>query len=123
MCIFIISFMGCSTVLVLQPVKIQKGVIYVRKDDWFMDNGVLTLSGIEFTDSEVSLVKEIAEMYPKLTRAELIETICENMVIFSPGGRGKKHLCTKLLERLEADGVIKLKHRKNRKPRKTKDKK
>lgn len=88
-----------------------------------MDNGVLTLSGIEFTDSEVSLVKEIAEMYPKLTRAELIETICENMVIFSPGGRGKKHLCTKLLERLEADGVIKLKHRKNRKPRKTKDKK
>lgn len=80
-----------------------------------MDNVVLTLSGREFKDSEINLVKEIVEMYPWLTRAELIETICENMDLFTPRGRGKKQLCTKLLEKLEEDRVIILKQRKSRK--------
>lgn len=88
-----------------------------------MDNVVLTLSGREFKNSEISLVKEMVEMYPWLTRAEIIETICENMDMFTPEGRGKKQLCTKLLEKLEEDGEIKLKHRKNRKQKKTEDKK
>lgn len=88
-----------------------------------MDNDVLTFSGRAFKNSEISLVKEIAEMYPRLTRAELIETICENMDMFTSEGRDKKHLCTKLLERLEEDGVINLKHRKSRKQKNSKDKK
>lgn len=83
-----------------------------------MDNVVLTLSGREFKDSEISLVKEIVEMYPWLTRTELIETICENMDLFTPGGRGKKQLCIKLLENLEEDGAITLKQGKRRKAKK-----
>lgn len=83
-----------------------------------MDNVALTLSGREFNNSEISLVKEIVEMYPWLTRTELIETICENMDLFTPGGRGNKQLCAKLLEKLEEDGEITLKQGKSRKTKK-----
>lgn len=83
-----------------------------------MDNVVLALSGREFKDSEIRLIKEIVEMFPWLTRSELIETICENMDLFTPGGRGKKQLCSKLLQQLEEDGAIALKYGRSKKERK-----
>jgi len=39
----------------------------------------MTLSGRDFTKSELKLIKEIVELYPKLSRAELSKTICENI--------------------------------------------
>lgn len=79
-----------------------------------MDNVALALSGRDFKDSELRLVKEIVEMYPLLTRIELVETICENMELFTQSNKDKKQFCIKLLEKLEEDGVITLKQRKSR---------
>ncbi len=64
-------------------------------------------------------IKDIVTMFPKLTRNELANTICELFEWKRPTGKLKTIECRQFLERLEAKRVIKLpackEHNRNRK--------
>ena len=60
-----------------------------------------TLVGREFSVKELRLIKEIVELYPGLSRAELSKTICENICWQSPNGTNKHNSCLRALEKLE----------------------
>ncbi|MDK2897373.1 MAG: hypothetical protein PWP04_1493 [Candidatus Atribacteria bacterium] len=50
----------------------------------------------------------MVRMFPKLSRAELAKTICENLAWVTPTGQHKLDSCTKLLEKFEAQGFVSL---------------
>ena len=66
------------------------------------------LGGRYFTKEELGLIKEIVELYPGLSQNELAKTICENLLWFEPNGKYKTESCLGILEKLEAQGEIKL---------------
>lgn len=70
--------------------------------------GPMILVGRDFTRSELELIKEIVELYPKLSRLELSKTICENISWQSPNGKNKHDSCLRVLEKLEDVGYLKL---------------
>lgn len=67
-----------------------------------------TLAGRDFSVKELMLIKEIVELYPRLSRKELSQTICENISWQAPNGMNKHNSCMRALEKLEAQGHIKL---------------
>ncbi len=67
-----------------------------------------TLAGRDLTVKELRLIKEIVELYPGLSRLELSQTICENISWQAPNGTNKHNSCLRALEKLEAQGYIKL---------------
>jgi len=66
------------------------------------------LCGRYFTLQELLEIQEMARMFPKLSRAELAKTICENLDWVTPAGRYKTASCLQLLEKLEGQGLIAL---------------
>ncbi len=72
-----------------------------------LDNSVL-LSGRYFTLQELLEVQETVRMFPKLSRAELAKTICENLEWVTAAGKYKNLSCLQLLEKLESQGLIEL---------------
>ena len=70
-----------------------------------LDNSVL-LNGRYFNLQELLEVQETVRMFPKLSRAELAKTICENLEWVTPVGQYKTHSCLQLLEKLESQGLI-----------------
>jgi len=72
-----------------------------------LDNSVL-LSGRYFTLQELLEVQETVRMFPKLSRAELAKTICENLEWVNAVGKYKNLSCLQLLEKLENQGLIEL---------------
>ena len=74
----------------------------------------------EFTKKEIEDICEIVAMFPKLSRTELMQTICENLEWYTATGRNKLESCNLLLERLERAGILHLPEK--RKIRSGKDK-
>jgi len=70
--------------------------------------GPMILMGRDFTSRELEFIKEIVELYPKLSRAELSKTICENISWQAPNGKNKHNSCLRALEKLEDEGYLKL---------------
>ncbi len=68
----------------------------------------LSQSGRDITPQEVVDIQEMLDMFWRLSRTELAQTICENMGWFSASGKNKADACIKLLEKLEKQGVINL---------------
>jgi hypothetical protein len=58
--------------------------------------------------NQVSEIVEIIDTFPKLTRAELANTICELFSWKRPTGKLKTVECRQFLERLDAKGIIRL---------------
>ena len=67
-----------------------------------------TFSGRRFTRTQLAQVKETVAMFPRLSRHELAQTLCEHLQWFSPNKTNKVMSCLKLLEELEEQGIIKL---------------
>jgi hypothetical protein len=66
------------------------------------------LCGRYFTLQELLEIRETARMFPKLSRAELANTLCENLDWVTPTGKYKTASCLQLLEKLEGQGLIDL---------------
>ncbi|MBS4032662.1 MAG: DUF4338 domain-containing protein [Clostridiales bacterium] len=72
------------------------------------DNATVLLFGREFTALDLWIVTETVRRFPKLSRTELANTICENLQWVAPNGRNKVESCIQLLERLNSEGKIRL---------------
>jgi hypothetical protein len=68
----------------------------------------VTFCGRTFTTSEVELMRTMAHDYAGLGVTEIARTVCELLEWKRPNGRLKNHECRQLLERLEAEGLLKL---------------
>lgn len=66
------------------------------------------LCGREFTLQELLEIQETVRMFPKLSRQELANTLCENLEWLTPTGKYKTESCLELLGKLEAKGLIQL---------------
>lgn len=60
------------------------------------------------TTEEIKEIIATIETFPRLSISTLTETICEHLNWFTATGTYKKDACLKLLEKLEAKGVLKL---------------
>ena len=77
-----------------------------------------TFSGRRFTRRQITAVQRTVAMFPKLSRKELAETICEHLGWHTPGGANRVAAALSMLQRLELAGVLKLppKREGNRRP-------
>ena len=77
-----------------------------------MDNtsnkDTILLSGRDFTAQDLWIVTETVRRFPKLSRRELAQTICENLSWVTPNGRNKIKSCMQLLEKLHTEGKVNL---------------
>jgi len=64
--------------------------------------------GRTFAVEELELMRQIASEFASLGVTEIARTICELLEWKRPGGGLKNHECRQLLERLQADGFLKL---------------
>ncbi len=64
------------------------------------------LYGRYFSEEDLWVVRETVRRFPKLSRLELANTICENLEWVAPNGKYKLDGCRRLLEKLAADGEI-----------------
>jgi hypothetical protein len=60
----------------------------------------------EFTAKDIALIQEVTKNFPKLTRQELANTICEHLDWVSPSGGLKATGCLRLLERLAEQQLL-----------------
>lgn len=68
----------------------------------------LTFCGRTFRTSELELMRQIAREFSGLGMTEIARTICELLEWTRPSGGLKNHECRQLLERLQAEGFLKL---------------
>lgn len=68
----------------------------------------VTFCGRTFTAQEVELMRGVAQECPGLGVTEIARTVCELLEWKRPNGRLKNHECRQLLERLAAEGVLRL---------------
>lgn len=68
----------------------------------------LTFSGRTFSVAELRLIQTVSAECTALGRTEIARTLCELLAWMRPTGRLKHHECRRLLERLEAGGVVTL---------------
>jgi hypothetical protein len=77
--------------------------------------------GRQFTEEEIRQIRQTVAWLPGLARKELAATVCEHLGWHTAAGTPKFQACQKLLERLEAAGLIELpalrKHQRHRGPR------
>ncbi len=62
----------------------------------------------EIFSEDIEHICTIMERFPGLPRSEIIATVCETLEWLTPAGRPKIDACTKLLNRLQDDGVLRL---------------
>ncbi len=74
--------------------------------------------GRKVTSEEIEIIKETVNLFNRLSRKELAETICEHLQWYTASGTNKAEACLKLLEKLEDKGLIELPQKKTLKPRK-----
>jgi hypothetical protein len=72
------------------------------------ENGPIFQCGREITSQELGEIQETVGLFPNLSRKELVATICENLEWLTASGSYKMDACMKLLEKLEAEGFIRL---------------
>ena len=68
----------------------------------------LIFCGRSFSTSEVELMSSMTREFPALAVTEIAQTICELLDWRRPTGNLKNHECRQLLERLAAEGRLKL---------------
>ena len=68
----------------------------------------LTFCGRTFGPSELDLMRQIARDFSGLGVTEIARTVCELLEWTRPSGGLKNHECRQLLERLQAEGSLKL---------------
>ena len=68
----------------------------------------VTFCGRTFAASEMELMRSISLEFSALGVTEIARTICELLDWTRPGGGLKNHECRQLLERLAAEGLLKL---------------
>ncbi|MBS3947577.1 MAG: DUF4338 domain-containing protein [Dethiobacter sp.] len=66
------------------------------------------LCGRYFTLDELLEIQQTVHLFSKLSRAELTNTLCENLGWVTPTGQYKTASCKELLEKLERQGLISL---------------
>lgn len=71
-------------------------------------SGRWSFSGRRFTPAERDLLGAVVRDFPSLSRMELAHTVCELLGWQRPSGRLKGRECREFLERLEADGLLRL---------------
>ncbi len=76
-----------------------------------------TFCGRNFTDEDISLVRDIVGACGGISRRELAHTVCELLEWKRPSGRLKARECIDFLELLDTEGVLKLPEKKKQKPR------
>ncbi|MCP3921228.1 MAG: DUF4338 domain-containing protein [Desulfobacterales bacterium] len=64
--------------------------------------------GRHLNPQEIEQIQETVNLFPKLSRTELAQTICEHLKWFTASGSSKEQACLKLLKKLEKSGFIKL---------------
>lgn len=69
---------------------------------------LILLSGRYFTEQEIYEIQETVRMFSRLSRTELVNTICENLKWVTPTGEYKKASCNQVLEKLEKQGLLTL---------------
>ncbi len=62
----------------------------------------------EFSGDEIEHIKTVVEMFPRLSRKQLAQTLCEHLGWLTASGAYKETACLKLLEKLEDQRVIEL---------------
>jgi hypothetical protein len=72
--------------------------------------------GREFNAAELALVREVVASCAGLSRMELAHTVCELVDWTRPSGRLKAHECREFLERLDAQGQLRLPAKQSTKP-------
>jgi len=70
--------------------------------------GWVVQCGREIPVEELEHIRSTVEMFPGLNRWELAHTLCEHLGWHTASGANKVEACLKLLEKLEAKGVVKL---------------
>jgi hypothetical protein len=68
----------------------------------------LTFCGRRFGPSELELMRQTARDFSALGVTEIARTVCELLEWTRPSGGLKNHECRQLLERLQAEGFLKL---------------
>ncbi len=61
-----------------------------------------------FTQADVELIRWTAQRFPRLSRSELANTVCENLPWKAPNGQPRIYACLPLLDEWAAIGVIHL---------------
>lgn len=74
----------------------------------------MTQCGREITIKEIEEIKEIVNLFPHISRTELMETIAENLQWYSASGTNKIDATDTLLEKLESQGILNLPEKKTR---------
>ena len=70
--------------------------------------GSIIQCGRKISDQEIGQIKETVELCWRLSRYELAQTISENLGWYTASGSLKVDACAKLLEKLQAEGVLQL---------------
>ncbi len=70
--------------------------------------GVIVQAGRAFNAEQIQTICATLKRFPKLSRSELYGTICEHLNWLTAAGNPKSTACEKLLDRLEAQGLIQL---------------
>lgn len=73
-------------------------------------------AGREFTLGDLELIREMAEMYPGISRTELAKTVCELLSWRRRNGSLRGLECREYLEQLEACGFLRLPALRRRRP-------
>jgi len=68
----------------------------------------LTFCGRTFDDGELELMRQTARDFSALGVTEIARTVCELLEWTRPNGGLKNHECRQLLERLQAEGFLRL---------------
>ena len=72
-----------------------------------MNNTIIFRQGLkEFTAKDISHIQEVVRLFPKLSRYELAQTLCEHLNWYSPSGASKVKGCLTLLERLAEQNLM-----------------
>ena len=69
---------------------------------------VLVQGGRAIFPEDIDPIRTILRQFPGLSRHEVTETLCEHLNWLTPAGLPKTTACTKLLNRLEAQAIIRL---------------
>lgn len=72
------------------------------------EGGSIFQCGRKITREQLSEILETVGLFPSLSRKELTATICEHLGWVTLTGNNKLDACTKLLEKLESKGLMRL---------------
>ncbi len=67
-----------------------------------------TFCGTRLTRRQIADLQKTVKMFPALSRHELAATLCTHLGWFTPKGRDRLGSCLRMLEQLEAGGIVSL---------------